>query len=460
MQSMKTFTTLRRLGAALVAAAGMAAGLAAVPSAYASTVTVNGSSGTSVCTYGSFSGNTNGDFTFNNCVAGTSTPQPGVLSLNLTGTATSLAPNGTTSFAVARTGMTTGGGTATGNLTVTGGGCTINPSSVTFADGSSVPSVSSIAVTAGATAATSCTITLAAVTASLGSPSSTTINVVDPLAPVAFNFSAASSTANFGGAPVSITVTRTGGTAGAWDVPFTLSSTTGMVDGTGALVTGGGTITPTGKVSFPAGSGASQTITYSPPGTPPAGVTSPASIVITRGTPVETTATGQAQAAATITTHTITAQTLQGCATTATYTIPWNGSQTLVSQVKQNENAAVSNTTSLLPGRLYTGTISETSATGDKADVIFTVSGCPGDYSMSIGACAQHQQYTGGKIYYSVGPKPVSTPWYLSVCELPASTTKVYFNFRQVTKPTPVPLSAPGTPSCQWTTCPVYVQFN
>ncbi len=64
------------------------------------------------------------------------------------------------------------------------------------------------------------------------------------------------------------------------------------------------------------------------------------------------------------------------------------------------------------------------------------------------------------QLRFSIGPKPPGTPWYLSVCELPAGTTTVYLNFRQIKKPTPVPPSAPGVPSCQFTTCPIYVQFN
>lgn len=455
MQGLSRLFNIRRIGVALAALIGAAAWLAPVQPATAATVTV----GSTTCTYGNFTGDTSGNMVFTCTSGGSTAPSPGVLALSLSGTATSIpVTTGSTTFAVSRTGATTGGGGATGNLAVTGG-CTLSASSVSFADGSATPSLPTITLSAGtAAAATNCSVTLTAVTASLGSPSAASVSIVDPNAPVSFSFSTATSTAYFGGSAVPITVTRTGGTVGGWDVPFTIS---GTMTSTGALVTGGGTLAPTtGKVTFPAGSGASQTITYTPPATAPAGVTPPGTLTYTLGTPVEVGGpSGQTSSLGAITANTTSVQTAVGCTTTATYTVPWTGTQTLVQTVKQNENAAVTMSTAVA-GRLYTGTISETSSTGDQADVHFTVSACPGDFAPAIGPCAQHQQYTGGKIYYSIGPKPASTPWYIPVCELPASTTKVYFNFRQIKKPTPVPPSAPGTPSCQWTTCPVFVQFN
>jgi hypothetical protein len=213
-------------------------------------------------------------------------------------------------------------------------------------------------------------------------------------------------------------------------------------------------------LSFPAGSGGSQTITYTPPAAAPAGVTPPGTITYTLGAPTQTNGTGLSGSNGTNNTNAMTVQAAAGgCSTTATQTVAWTGTQTMVSSVQRGETGAVTMGTAVA-GRLYTATISETSSTGDKADVHFTLSACPGDFTPAIGACAQHQQYTGGKMTFSVGPKPAGTPWYVPVCELPAATTKVHFNFRQILRPTPSPVNGPGTASCQFNTCPVLVQFN
>lgn len=463
---------LRIAGAALAACVGLAAWLVPASLATAATVTLTG--GTTTCTYGSSTVDMNGNFNFS-CTGGT-TPQPGVLALNLSGTAASLPPGGTTTLVVTRTGMTTGGGVATGTLTASGGGgCTFPAgNTVTFPDGSGTASPASVTVTAGATPGNTCTITLTSTggSATVGSPSSTNIGIVDPNAPVSFSFSTGTSTASFNGAALPVTITRTGGTAGAWEVPYYLGGS--LVDASGNVVAGGGTVSPAvsgtpyaaGKVTFPAGSGASQSITFTPPATVPSGVTAPATIGYQLLDPVAvgTPPSGHTASLGLVTQHTTTVQVQTGCTTTANYTVPWNGSQTVVSQVKQNESAAVTvqlSPTSQVFNNQKTGkfVITETSTTGDQADVQFVVSACPGDFSKPA-PCMLHTQYTGGTLTFSIGPKPPGTLWFEQVCELPAGTATVYFNFRQIKKPTPVPQNAPGTPSCQWTTCPVYVQYN
>jgi hypothetical protein len=99
-----------------------------------------------------------------------SVPSPGTLALNLSGTATSMKiTTGSTNFAVARSGGTLGAVSA--NLGVTGG-CTLSSPSVSFADGSSTPSPSMVTVSAGsAVAGATCTVTMTAVGATTGSPS-------------------------------------------------------------------------------------------------------------------------------------------------------------------------------------------------------------------------------------------------------------------------------------------------
>ncbi len=455
MNPTSRFAALRRYGVVLAAAMGLAAGIAAPP-AVASTVTV----GTTTCTYGSFTGDTQGNFVFQCSSGGGTTPSAGNVAFNLTGTQLSLSPSGTTTLAVTRTGATAGGAATIATVTATSGGCTVNGGTSATANFASAENSTSAAFTIAAPAApATCQITLTASAGGVTGTNPAVIQVVDPNSPVAFQFSSGTSTAYFGGSAVSVTVTRVGGTGGGWSVPFTLG---GTMTATGALVTGGGTLNPaTGTLTFPAGSGASQTITFTPPATAPAGVTPPGTLSFTLGTPTEIGGpSGQAASLGTVPANTMSVNVASGCTTTATYTVPWSGTQTLVSTVKQTETAAVTRTGTLLPSTLYTGTITETVSTGDQADVQFSVSTCPGDFTPALGACANHTQYTGGKLYFSIGPKPASTPWYIPVCELPVGTTTVNFNLRQIKRPTPVPPSAPGTPSCQWTTCPVYVQFN
>ena len=473
MQSLIRFPSLRRMGAALAASLGIAAGLIPVPSAIAATVSLTGGT-TASCTYSSMAGNAAGDFTFT-CSGGSS---PGTLSLNLAGTAASIpVSTGSTTFAVQRLSGTSGA--ISGTLAVTTGNCIVNPSTVSFPSDSTTPS-STVTLGAGtAVAGTSCTVTLTSASAPVVAPASHTVSVVNPNENVTFQFTSATSTAFFSGTPVpvSITIARTGGTAGSYNVPFYVQGS--LVDGSGNIITGGGTVAPPlssvtgnppyayGVASFPEGTG-SQTITYTPPTAVPAGVTSPATINYTLLDPmiVGPVPPGQTAALGTTKTNAMTVQTQAGCATSANFTVPWNGGQTLVSQVKRNETGAVSiNPTPALIGSdgYMSVVVKETSTTGDQADIHYTLSACPGDFTPAIipgSNCAQHSQYTGGTMRFSIGPKPVGTPWYLYVCELPLGTMMVYLNFRQIKRPTPVPPSAPGTPSCQFTTCPIYVQFN
>ncbi len=464
MPSLSRFLDFRRLAAALAAALGLAAGLVPIPTATAGTVTLSG--GTTSCTYGSFSGDTAGNFTFT-CTGAGGTVQQGTLALNLTGTATSLAPGGMTTFTVSRSGVVGAATAATANLAVTGtGNCTLSTPTVTFAGSGTTPDPTPVTLTAGAVAGLGCSVTMTASNATAGSPVSHSVSIVDPNAPVTFSFSSGTSTAFFGGSAVPLTVTRTGGTAGAWDVPFVIGGT--LTDGAGNLLAGGGTLAPptaTGKITFPAGSGASQTITFTPPATVPAGVTAPANlgVQILDPIPVGAPIAGHTGSLGLTALNLMTVSIPTGCTTTSNVTVPWSGGQTIVSTVKQNETGAVS----MLPTPQFIGAdgvvsvvVTETSTTGDQADVHFTLSACPGDFSPPIGPCALHTQYTGGSMKFSIGPKPASIPWYQPVCELPLGTTTVYFNFRQIKKPTPTPPSAPGVPSCQFQTCPIYVQFN
>ena len=109
---------------------------------------------------------------------------PGTLALSLGGTASSIpVTSGSTTFTVTRNNGTSGAVIA--NLGVTGG-CTLSTNSVSFIDGSTTPSPSSVTLAAGsASGGGSCTVTLtAAGGATAGSPSSHTLSITsDPTPP-------------------------------------------------------------------------------------------------------------------------------------------------------------------------------------------------------------------------------------------------------------------------------------
>lgn len=424
---------LGRLGAAVTAAAALAASMMLSGPAAAATVTLAG--GTTSCTYNNVSGTSTGDFTFY-CTA-SNPSSPGTLAFTSAGA--SLAPSATTSVVVARSGGTSGAASASLS------GCSVNPATVSFVDGSSTPTPASVTVTAPASG--TCTVTLTPTGATAGSPTSFLVTVVDPNAPVTFTFSSGTSSATIAGSSVPITVTRSGGPSGDWSVPFTLSGT--MTTG-GALVAGGGTITPASPLTFPANS-QSATITYTPPASGPSGVTLPGSIVYTLGTPVLTSAaTGQGGSIGATSTHTMSVQGAAGgsCATSANYNSAYVGSNVPYGPVNPGQSAAVAiAVTPGMIGRLVKASIVETASMDSGADVQFTVSTCPGDFLKPYPSCMLHTQYTGGLLQFSIGPKPAGTAWYVNVCELPAGTTTVYFNFRHIKRPTPVPSDAPGVPS-------------
>lgn len=436
---------LGRLGAAVTAAAALAASMMLSGPATAATVTLAG--GTTSCTYSNVSGTATGDFTFY-CTT-TSPTSPGTLAFTSAGA--SLAPNGTTSVVVARSGGTSGAASASLS------GCSVNPTTVSFADGSSTPTPASVTVTAPASG--TCTVTLTPTGATAGSPTSFLVTVVDPNAPVTFTFSSGTSSATIAGSSVPITVTRSGGPNGDWSVPFAL---TGTLTTGGVLVAGGGTITPASPLTFPANS-QSATITYTPPASAPAGFSGSGTIVYTLGTPVLTsTATGQTGSVTPTSANTMTVQGAAGgsCPTTATVIQQYVASNVPYGPIKAGETAAVA-----IPliaersGRIVKVTLAETASSDSGVDVQFTISPCPGDFLEPYPTCMQHTQYTGGSLNFTFGPKPAGTPWYMNVCELPVGTTTAYFNFRHIKRPTPVPSDGPGTPSCTGS-CSNYVGVN
>lgn len=453
MKLSRTWMSWRRFGTAFAASLGLVAAGVPVSQALAAQVTV----GSTSCTYSAFNGDTNGNFTFT-CE---STSSPGTLAF--TSTSASLAPSASTNVAVNRTGGSTGAVSAT--VSVTSGSCTASPGTVNFADGSTAQEI--VTVTASAVAPSSCVVALSAATggATLGAAKNFTVSVVDPNANVTFKFSSPTSNAGLGGGATSITVTRSGGTNGDWDVPFTLA---GSLTASGNLVTGGGSVSPsTGILNFPAGT-QSKNITYTPPASLPAGVTAPGTVVFTLGGPNPIApATGQTGSLVTPTDHTVSVVQDTVCTTSATKEFTYPNTQYKVVGVKPGETAAVGlniGPTTLGSDLYGKWTMLESTATGDKTDVQFSISACPGDFEPASANCIRHTGYTGGYINWGVGTPPASWALWLrnSACMLPAGTTKVYFNFRQVKKPAlGSTLPDPPIPSCTVSSgCPPIVVHN
>jgi hypothetical protein len=240
-----------------------------------------------------------------------------------------------------------------------------------------------------------------------------------------------------------------------------------MVTG-GALAAGAGTITGPSPLYFPPNS-QSAIISYSPPATPPAGVTAPADITFTLGQPVIGGPaiggqSGSLGASTNLLTIAAGSPTVPGCTTTADHILAYPNHNFYVDGTKKNESTAVAMTVG--PGTLIGGlgkfTVVESSSTGYNTDIQYTVSACPGDFNLTAGSyCGITKIATGGALTFAVGELPPGVAWWAPVCVLPAGTSTVYFNFRQVVKGPGTSPAVPLTPSCTiGTTCPVWLQYN
>jgi len=279
---------LRRTAAVLSAAATfLIAGQAS-----ALTVTMSGAGTNAQCGQASMSVTPDGNVSVS-CGSGTTTNATFTLSAPA-----SLAPNFPTvnQIQVNRTGSSIDAI----NVPFSATGCTPASGQVTFAAGISTPQ--SIALTTPASG--SCGIQLGAPSAPgvLGSPSSATIAIVDPDSAVTFTFTAASSATQIGAAASTLTVQRSGGSNGTWNVPYTVSGAT-------TVATVGGT----GTLSFAPGS-SSATVTVTPAALVPAGVTLPAALTVTLGTPVQAAGlAGQLGSVISIPAHAVTVSVSSNC---------------------------------------------------------------------------------------------------------------------------------------------------
>ena len=271
---MTSFQTLLRRTAAT---AGAIAALMVMGPATSQTVTL--STGAS-CTYSDMRVQPNGSVTVT-CGPGVSSPgtfsvvAPAQLAMNA-----SSASSSATAVSVRRSNGSTGGLDVTFNVVSQSVSCNPNSGTLTFADGiTSQPIVVQATGVAG-----TCTVSITPPANTAGSPTTVQINIVNPEAPVTFAFASTSLvSANVGSSPVTVTVTRTGGTANSFTVPFTLS---GALTSSGALLAG--SLSPTGVLIFP--DSGSRTLTYMPPPTSPASPGLPASFSILLGQATSATA--------------------------------------------------------------------------------------------------------------------------------------------------------------------------
>ncbi|MCW5592007.1 MAG: pre-peptidase C-terminal domain-containing protein [Burkholderiales bacterium] len=361
------------------------------------------------------------------------TGSPGALSLNLSGTAGSIAAgSGSTTFSVVRSGGTSG--PATGNLNVIGG-CTLSTASVAFADGSSTPSPATVTLFAGSAASGgSCTVGLSSVGATLasGAPVGFSVTITGGTPPPSTGTPLANGVPvnNLSGATSSVAYYYIDVPAGATNLLIQTTGGTGDVDlfvqrdtppTSGPYDCTSTSLTTTEICSFPSPTAGRYFIAlfgYSAF----SGVSLQASYL----SPVPS-----------------------GCTTAATTLVPLSGSQQALLGLRAGESTAVAIDLGAFPltRAEYVAQVVET-ASSFGADIQFTVSNCPGDFNAGVAlgaACANHTSAMGGTMYFKAGA-PSATR--LPTCWLPPGTTTAYFNIRPIMRPTPSPPGAAGTPSC------------
>lgn len=205
--SRRLFTGARRIAAGAAAMLLLAGGLPA----WAATATLNGVT-TNTCTYTASAIDASGNI----AVTCNNTPSAGQIAFAQTSYSADI---NNASFQV-NVNRNSGSSGAVGATVTAGGGCTVAggaSTTVSFGDGLSTP----VALVVGTPPTpTTCTLTLSAATGTpaptLGGPAS--INVTDPTLPGTFSFQSPTSTATTGISNHSVTILRTGGTAGTYDV--------------------------------------------------------------------------------------------------------------------------------------------------------------------------------------------------------------------------------------------------
>jgi hypothetical protein len=404
--------TWRLLG---LAAATTIAGSAFI-AAPVQAATVNFGNCTSGGAYQSVSTDANGNFTIT-CSGGTTTGTiafaPGSQTVNVNQPAT---------LSLTRSGGSSGAASA--SVSVSAGGCTVAPGSVTWTDGDA--SAKSVTVTTTPGPAT-CNISGNAVTTAGSNTISATVNVVDPNVPGTFGFTASQSgpglNQNF-----TFQITRTGGTNGSYDIPYT-AVPTGLT---------GASVTPGSPIRFENGE-STKTLTLATGST--AG-----SMTITFGTPIPVAPTTAPTTAGGPITITVVGAGTGNCPSTASNVVmladmvAGEGAHQLINLSPGQIGATKLPT---LPAGIIGATITQTQTqgTGDITKLEIGISPCPGDIMYgapaSLGGADNQQRFGYSPCYTSSSfITNISVAWHLTVaghyafCYAPTATGPWYLNVR------------------------------
>jgi hypothetical protein len=322
----------------------------------------------------------------------------------------------------------TGGsiGTAQSSASITSGGCTVAPGQVNWANGDAAPKT--VTVTATASAAT-CILSGGWSTQGGAGNITATINVLDPNNPGTFGFTAPNSGPSVN-STFNLTVQRTGGSAGDWDIPFT-ATPTGLT---------GQTFTPASPLQFRGASDTTKTIALTTGSTP-------GTIVFAFGTPVAVGATPPAPAPTMGGSITVTVQNNGPCPTPGANVIIVGDMPAASGQHFLINGSAGQIMVSKLPSIAgFNAAVTQTSTqgTGPITNIEMAISKCPGDMDWSRnpapGGAGQSFPWGGNVIYPCVQSSHILTNNTLSLhvnainnasfCNVPNSGGPYYLNVR------------------------------
>jgi len=441
-----THTPNSRRGSWFQKLAMLASGLVVATLATAGSVTISGTVNASCASWSSVSG----DGTNITYVCGTSQSSTGG-SFTLSVPAT-LDVSRTYLASESNIAVTRNGGSVDTTVTVAGNaGCTVNDTSLVWANSTGGPQ--GIGVTTAA--AGPCTISISVPAGGTGSGSKN-IALADPNAAVVFAFELATiPNTSFGvSAPTVIRVKRAGGSQGDWTVPILLGGFMSNAAAGSVTPSAGSTVS---SLSFPAGS-SEASISFAPAAAQPIGFTLPAEGSVQLLPPVKGAAPGGSTSgsipASPNDRRAFNLAAVTGCPVVPnlkTFVFQSNGGQTFPALSPGQIGSYA------LPVPLSTkgkANIIKASGTPTTLEVEIWFSKCPGDVAdplrsqpsplaATVKPCIANYNYNGGNIYWDKG-----TPTSIQSCHLPDSDGPYYFNYRHVK------VSNPSVGSCTSSVCP------
>lgn len=243
------------------------------PTSAGLTVNQGTNSVTALCPYASVLGDKEGNLTFS--CTGTALDAMGTLAINLSGTSAAIPVNGSTSFAITRTGGVSGD--VFGKLGVTGG-CSLSNLTVDFTNGSAVPIPATVTLTPGAaTVGGNCDVTLLDISsAPVGTPKTFSVGITAVTAPatvLSLNTGATAGSIPVATGSTTVSVTRTGGLSGAASANLAVTSGSCTLSASSVSFADNNTAPSPASVTVNAGSaaaGSSCQVTLTPvsPATP------------------------------------------------------------------------------------------------------------------------------------------------------------------------------------------------